>query len=191
MNVVKVVGLSLALLVSACDPAPPRKAEPASSPGTAEQRETSAEAQIYSTVIRRLVTKDHTFGQAASPFEYVYVVDGAVPKAANVLAGFRHAHQPFPGALKRSIMGKLENLPPLDFVKDPESVLIGRFPGDAAVRNQGVLIRLGPIRPSGNKLEVGTGLHCGGTCGQWLTYVLSRQGGVWRITGTTGPYAIA
>jgi hypothetical protein len=183
--------LMMALVVTACDPAarPPsqtRRPSPAVSGPTA----TRTDAQIYATVIRRLVTKDHTFGGGRSPFEYVYVVDGPIPGAGNVRTGFGPAAEPFVDALKQAVEERLQDLPPLEFIADPDGVRLGKQ-GAGGVKNDGVIISLGLIERVQDKIHVSTGLWCGGTCGQWLTYVLSQDQDRWRITGTTGPYAIS
>jgi hypothetical protein len=147
-------------------------------------------AQIYAAVIRRLVTKDHTFGSGRSPFEYVYVVDGPIPEAGNVRTGLGPAPQHFGDALKQEVKDRLQDLPPLDFIADPDSVRLGKQ-GAGGVKNGGVILSLGPIEPAEDKVHVSTGLWCGGLCGQWLTYVLSQDQERWKITGTTGPYAIS
>jgi hypothetical protein len=118
------------------------------------------------------------------------VVDGAIPEAAKVRTGLRPASEPFPGALKQEVEERLEDLPPLGFISDPDSVRLGKQ-GIGGVKNNGVLISLGPIEPVPEGIHVSTGLWCGGTCGQWLTYVLSQDQDRWMITGTTGPYAIS
>jgi hypothetical protein len=59
------------------------------------------------------------------------------------------------------------------------------------VKNDGVIISLGPIERKKGRVHVATGLWCNSTCGQWLTYVLKQRDENWRITGTTGPYAIS
>jgi hypothetical protein len=141
-------------------------------------------------VIRRLVTKDHTFGRAPSPFKYVYVIDGTIPGAGNVRTGLGPAAEPFAKALKQAIEDRLQDLLPLEFIADPDSVRIGKE-GMGGVRNDGVIIRLSPIKPVQDEIHISTGLWCGGTCGQWLTYVLSQDQDRWKITGTTGPYAIS
>ena len=41
-------------------------------------------AEIYATVIRELVTVDHTFGAGPTPFKHVWVVDGPVFTAMRV-----------------------------------------------------------------------------------------------------------
>jgi hypothetical protein len=181
----------VAMAISACDPAaqaPAPSGQPSpTAPGRAAAR---TQVQIYAAVIRRLVTKDHTFGRSASPFEYVYVVDGPLPGAGNVRTGLRPAPQPFSDAIKDAVEHRLGDLPPLEFVSDPDSVRLGRE-GISGVRNDGVIISLGPIETVQGETHVSTGLWCGGTCGQWLTYVLSEEDGRWKITGTTGPYAIS
>ncbi len=138
----------------------------------------------------RLVTKDHTFGSALSPFKYVYVVDGPIRGAGQVRTGLRPAARPFPDAVKRAVEDRLDDLPPLEFIPDPDSVRLGKM-RMGGVKNDGVIISLGPIKQVQEELQVPTGLWCGGTCGQWLTYVLSKHEEHWRITGTTGPYAIS
>lgn len=59
------------------------------------------------------------------------------------------------------------------------------------VKKGGVLLSLGPIEPSGNRVEVETSLWINGLARQWLTYVLEQRGGTWTVTGTNGPMAIS
>ena len=54
-----------------------------SGPARSEAR-MARKAAIYAAVIRRLVTKDHTFGGGDPGFRIVFVVDGAVPGVANL-----------------------------------------------------------------------------------------------------------
>jgi hypothetical protein len=188
MDRLTVVIVAAGLALAACDPDP-------RSPAVADDPSPTApsvlsEAQIYSAVIRRLVTKDHTFGRAQSPFKHVYVVDGSVPRAGNVMAGLRPAPEPFPPEVKQAITERLSSLPPLEFISHPGRVRLGPE-GIGGVRNAGVIISLSPIERGKEKLKVGTGLWCGGTCGQWVSYLLTRQGGRWKITRTACPCAIA
>jgi hypothetical protein len=179
------------LVLAGCTPATrPPSASPQPSPTVSGPLATDSRAQIYAAVIRRLVTKDHTFGSGASPFEYIYVVDGAIPRTGNPRTGLRPSRKPFPSALTQGIEERLRGLPPLEFISDPDGVRVGRQ-GLGGVRNNGVLISVGPIEPAQGEIHVATGLWCGGTCGQWLTYVLSEDQDGWQITGTTGPYSIS
>jgi hypothetical protein len=59
-------------------------------------------ASVYAAVIRRLVTKDHTFGGEPPPFERVFVIDGAVEGAADPSTG---AHQNRAEAIRRRNKG--------------------------------------------------------------------------------------
>jgi hypothetical protein len=188
-----VVALMPVVLVAAgCDGGgtqAPRPSVASETPqGGSEDQAIDRSMAIYSAVIRRLVTKDHTFGQGESPFGHVYVVDGVVPKAGRVNQSFTaEPEEPFSDDLKRGIREELLDLPPIVFVPDRESALGGA----GSVLNDGVIITLGPIQPSGNRVKVENNLWCGGLCGQWLTYVVERQDDRWRITGTVGPYAIS
>jgi hypothetical protein len=165
---------------------PPSEAAPTVSPTESRQVRVDRTVAIYSAVIRRLVTKDHTFGRAKSPFEHVYVVSGAVPKAGHVTREGEPG-KPFSREVMEGIRAELRDLPPLDFVPERDSVLLGA----GGVMNQGVVISLGPIPPGTERVTVENNLWCGYTCGQWLTYVLELQDGRWRVTGTQGPYAIS
>jgi hypothetical protein len=53
---------------------PPR---PQTKPGDGVARR----IEIYSAVIRRLVTRDHTFGSGPSPFQRIYVLDGVIAES--------------------------------------------------------------------------------------------------------------
>lgn len=153
--------------------------------------EAKAQIRIYSAVIRRLVTKDHTFGRGLSPFNYVYVVNGSIKDAGDPLGDhFGPASKPFPSKVVDGIKKKLQDLPPLRFIIDANDLRLGKE-GMGGVKNDGVIISLGPIEQKKGRVHVSNGLWCGGTCGQWLTYVLAEDEGRWKITGTTGPYAIS
>ena len=150
-----------------------------------------SETHIYAAVIRRLVTRDHTFGRGPSPFLYVYVVNGAIETAGHAVGDhFGPASQTFPPRLREGLQRRLQDLPPLRFIRHGNDVRRGQQ-GMGGVKNDGVIISLGRIERNRGRVEVATGLWCGGTCGQWLTYVLERDVVGWRITGTTGPYAIS
>jgi hypothetical protein len=186
--------VSLVLASAGCEaggPAPPRSSGESGTPQSGIDPGNDRSVAIYSAVIRQLVTKDHTFGQGESPFEHVYVLDGVVPRTGNVNQSFStEPDRPFADDLKQAIEAELRDLPPIDFVTDRDSVLRGRQ-GRGGVVNRGVIVSLGPIAPSGNRVEVANNLWCGGLCGQWLTYVVKRQHGRWRVTGTVGPVAIS
>jgi hypothetical protein len=154
--------------------------------------ESSARVKIYSAVIRRLFTRDHTFGSGPSPFKYVYVVNGAIRGAGNPSGGdfFGPAPEPFPPAVVDGMKERLQDLPPVRFIVDGNRARRGEQ-GMGGVKNGGVIISLAPIHRKNGRVRVPNALWCGGLCAQWLTYILRRSDGRWRITGTTGPYAIS
>jgi hypothetical protein len=182
---------AVAILTAACAQEP-REASTTPAPSADRQAtpNQTAETEIYSAVIRRLVTKDHTFGGGPSPFHYVYVVNGAINDAGDPLGDhFGPAAEPFPPVVIDGIEERLRDLPPVRFIIDGSRVRRGEE--GLRVKNEGVIISLGPIEREKGDIQVPTGLWCGGTCGQWLTYVLERRDQSWRITGTAGPYAIS
>lgn len=183
------VGLAIAL--SACggspgdDPGVPLGPVPA---GNAGQAPTERTVDVYATVVRQLVTKDHTFGDEPSPFERVYVVDGVVENAGDPSDVPRER---FPAAVKEGIARALADLPNVEFVADPDSVIVGESEC-AHVKGDGALISLGPIKDrSGGRVTVANGLFFACLGGQWLTYVLEPAEPSWRVVGTTGPIAIS
>jgi hypothetical protein len=194
----RIAGLVAAvMLLGACDADTPQptagpspNATPRSTAGptppTASEQRTIA---IYSAVVRRLITKDHTFGGGPSPFDHLFIVDGAVKKAGDPMEQ-RRPTQPFSHAIKRGLRQNLADLPTMDFVSNPDSARLGKR-GLNGVRDNGVIITLAPIEGDGLKVEVPNSLWCGGLCGQWLTYVVKLEDERWRVTGQTGPYAIS
>jgi hypothetical protein len=150
------------------------------------------EVEIYSAVIRRLVTRDHTFGQNASPFAHVYVIDGPIPDAGDPEGGgqFGPADEAFSSEIIAGIEARLEDLPPVTFIANGNDVRRGEQ-GMGGVENNGVIIAVGPLEPEDGRIHVSSSLWCGGLCGQWLTYVLAEDDGRWTITGTAGPVSIS
>jgi hypothetical protein len=102
--------------------------------------------------------------------------------------------QPFGDQVKAGVrfLTALSELPPLEFVAEWKAAVVGTAsgrPGEA--RDAGALITLGPIEGGGKRVEVGNSLWVNGLWGRWQTYVVAQRGGVWKVTGTTGPIAIS
>ncbi len=193
MREMLVILFAATIVAAGCTNEPEQPSTAPSPPmGTATPTEdVAAEIEIYSAVIRRLVTKDHTFGRGPSPFKHVYVVNGAISDAGDPLGDhFGPPKEPFPSELVHDVEQRLQDLPPVRFVSDANDLRRGKE-GAGGVKNNGVIITLSPIQRKDGKVHVPNGLWCGGTCGQWLTYVLAEDGARWKITGTTGPYAIS
>ncbi len=164
-------------------------------PDSGEPREAqdTREAEVYAAVIRQLVTKDHTFGSGEPPFKVVYVLDGAVPGAADPeqAGSLAVSGRRFSEATKSAISSRLADLPPIRFVERRDAVVDGNEGGNSPgeVANGGVLIALGPIDGQGEKVEVESSLWMNGLVGAWQTYVVALRDGDWRVTGTRGPVA--
>jgi hypothetical protein len=157
---------------------------------------TNRDASIYAAVVRRLVQKDNTFGSNPG-FKIVYVIHGPVQDASDPEKPVTEYEAE--GAFSHDIqdgvkfLSKLRGLPPVEFVAERGSVVVGEHGGSepGRVKNRGVLIALGPIEAAGNTVEVEASLWINGLAGKWLTYVLAETHGVWKVTGTTGSMAIS
>ena len=185
--------LAAAIAVASCANQPE---QPSTRPSPSVEAATPTEdvgAEIYAAVIRRLVTKDHTFGQGESPFKHVYVINGPIPDAGDpetVGDAFGPASEPFSSEVIAGIEEELKDLPPVTFIADGNDVRHGER-GMGGVKNDGVIISLGPLERNEGRIHVSNRLWCGGLCAQWLTYVLAEDDGRWKITGTTGPVSIS
>ena len=164
--------------------------EPASArggpPTSTVDDQASKNAAVYAAVVRQLVEVDHGFGGAPSPYERVYVVDGAVPHAANAVRGqSRLPAKPFASELKSQIIGQLDDLPPLAFVRAPAQVISGRSaasPGE--VVHRGVLVSLGRVTwINSHEARIPNNRWATGLNGQWLTYIVKFEHGRWRVNG--------
>lgn len=183
----------VAMIPIACvDGSPPSSAPGETAPEDTVQDETTLEIDVYSAVIRQLVTKDHTFGGESPPFKVVYVINGAVTGAGKPRGDvFGPAPHRFGQDLIDGIRERLrDDLPPLRFIVDGNE--FRRGPDQlGGVKNDGVIISLGLIERKRDRVRVPNTLWCGGRCGQWLTYVLAEKNGRWVITGTSGPVAVS
>ncbi len=144
---------------------------------------------VYEAVVRRLVARDHSFGGGDPGFTDVYIVDGPVRGAARFTWPRGKPRVRFSETVKSGLEAALPDLPPLTFVRTRSEAYGSRELG--GVKKGGVLLTLGPILGSGERVEVGTELWMSGLGAQWLTYVVRFRDGDWRVTGTTGPMAIA
>jgi hypothetical protein len=150
------------------------------------------QVDIYSAIIRRLVTVDHTFGEEGPGLEIIYVLDRPVGRAGSPDMGTtpEREGEPFSPALRAALRAALTDLPPLEFVAEMEQVIVEKD-GFPMVKGQDGLVTLGLIPEDGDRVEVPASLYFTGLAGTWLTYVIESSGGEWQVTGTTGPVAIS
>jgi hypothetical protein len=125
---------------------------------------------------------------AAASYRAIYVLDGAQP-SAGYPSELTDAKDRFDAALKTALRTALTDLPPLRFITDRSTVVAGTPPGQ--VIDGGVLLTLGPVRPHGAQVEVGSNRWVNGLNGWWATYVLNQAPTGWRVVGTTGPVAMS
>jgi hypothetical protein len=145
---------------------------------------------IYEAVVRRLVKQDNTFGGEPSPFRKVFLLDAPAGNAGHPTDETLRS-EPFSEAVRRGLRTALTDLPPVQFVTTSEEGRTRDRYGNPQPREAGVIITLGPITGSGDRVRVPNGLWCGGACGQWLTYVVNRTADGWRVSGNTGEVAIS
>ncbi len=100
------------------------------------------------------------------------------------------AGEQFSPAGKQLILGELADLPPVRFVADPRTVIVGEKSCGRVV-DGGVLISLGPISEGAERVTVPNTLFFPCLGGQWLTYVLERSERDRRVVGTEGPIGIS
>ena len=185
------LALALTVLIAAgcTEASAPRAGPRASTPTEAVPTPRPRESEIYSAVIKQLVMEEHTFASRRSP---VYVINGAIPGAGKPRRDpFGPATRPFRTEVIEGIQELLgDRLPTMRFITDGNDVLVGPD-RHATVKEQGVILSLGPIDRRKDRVHVSNTLWCGGKCSQWLTYVLSEKQGDWVVTGTTGPVVVS
>jgi hypothetical protein len=167
---------------------PPATTSDGGHPG-AEQA-TSMQAAIYAAVLRRyLTTSDHSFG-AEHRFPIVYVLNATDASAADPMRAGDPTRHPIGAADQAAIRAALRDVGRVEFVADSAAV-VERVADCQQVRGGGVLITLAP--PTGDATRVEVGIHGYVAClaATWFTYVVVHESGGWRVTGTTGPMAIA
>lgn len=152
-----------------------------------EEERAKASVAIYATVTRQIVEFDNTFGPDYR-FTEVLVLDRVVFDAADYMT------EGSPGdALtdeqRSAIAAAIEDLSPVTFVSNrsdfiQQEVLMPVIPGSA-------IVTLAPVEFDGAGATVGVNLWCGGTCGIWLTYRVTKAEDGWTVTGTEGDMAIS
>jgi hypothetical protein len=187
-----------AAIAAGCNSTNTAKSVP-STPATEQDTTTTAtrpqaKSEIYAAVIRQLVTEDHGFGGAPSPYRHVYVRNAPVQGAGNAMTSHLRPRAGFAEPTLTAIASQLGDLPPLTFVSASRQATVGSFRngGWPHAKNGGVLITLGPIRWVGRRtVLVPNSRWATPLNGQWLTYRLKHSDGSWRVVGTVGPVAIS
>jgi hypothetical protein len=176
-------------LASACaradaagDPAPPGTGQPAA----ADTRD----ADVYVQVLRRYLGTPSENSFPDRTFQKIFVLDRAVPGVGDPQP-HQAAGDAIPGDTQQRVAGAVADLGPVSFVADRDSVIVNRD-SCGVVKDDGILITLGPVDGRGDRVEVGINGYVACLGATWLTYVVERTAGAgWRVTGTTGSMTIA
>ena len=183
----RVVAVLVVLLLAACGPG----LTPAAPEGDSDG-ETDRTVAIYSAIVRRLSTVDHTFAKKGTPFRVIFIVDHPIEGAGAPMSGMARGSRraAFTEEIKQGIEANLGDLPPIHFVAGRDEVMDPRsnFP---RVRDGGAVVTLAPIPDGENAVKVGAGLYFSALGGVWLTYVVERSGERWKIKRSTGPISIS
>jgi hypothetical protein len=181
MRRVLLLGLAT-LLISGCGTS-------AGGPGGGPTLSGNDRVEIFTAVLRRYLTTPGESSFSGS-FAHVYVLNRTDGRAGEPLGTPRGAGTVIPAADQRAIAEALADLGEVTFVGNEDDVL-ETIDGCAQVRGGGILMTLGDPVGEASPVEVGlTGfVACLGAT--WLTYVIVRDASGWRVTGTTGPIAVA
>jgi hypothetical protein len=146
------------------------------------------QALIYAAVLRQYLTSgDHSFGDHRFP--QVFVLDHTVAGTGAPGHG-APGGGPIPAAVRRAISQALAEVGPLSFVGSRDAV-IEEPNGCAQVRDDGILVTLGPVLGSGDRVQVGVNGFVACLGANSLTYLVERTSHGWAVSGITalGPVA--
>jgi hypothetical protein len=151
------------------------------------------QAQIYPAVLRQYLTSGDAAIAADHRFPQIFVIDHAVPGAGASGHGASgrgaSGDGPIPPGARRAITHALTDVGPLTFVASPDAVIEDH--PCAHVRGDGILVTLGPVDGSGDRVQVGIGGFVACLGANSLTYQVERTGRGWAVSGITarGPVA--
>ena len=151
---------------------------PAGSTGEASIDETG----LLAAVVRQVYTVDDTFGgNAKFPVVYLLAVDdaetGAIPYSSPA--------RPVDAPEQKNVVAALTDLPAqFKWVGSAGEVKRDR---QGVVEGNGAIITVGKPEPQQDgTVHVNASIYVGPMAAGGQTYVLQREGGVWKVTGKTG-----
>jgi hypothetical protein len=169
-------------------PVPNPTHAPRPRPDRFDQARRDRQAQIYAAVLRQYLTSGDASVGASYRFPQVFVLDHTVAGAG--ASGRVPGAGPIPAAVQWAITGALAEVGPLTFVASSDEVIV-EPQGCAHVRDDGILVTLGPVDGAGDQVQVGVNgfLACLGA--NSLTYRVQQTSSGWRVGGITalGPVA--
>jgi hypothetical protein len=141
-------------------------------------------------VLRKYLTSPSDNSFPGHTFTTAYVLDQAYPDAGDPI-GKPVRGTPIALNTQHQITAALAGVAPVVFIADRDTVIDVKE-GCSQVKDGGILITLGPANGDDNEVKVPINGFVACLGATWLTYVVQNQPGTgWRVTGTTGPMAIA
>jgi hypothetical protein len=141
-------------------------------------------ASIYAAVISALIEGDHANFDPWPPVTYI---DATARSSAGPVAVKDVVTSPIPTEVQQLISQALAARTEVRFVDDPRSVI----QPDSRVRESGVLITLAPVPAADRRVEIGARSYFGNLGSTSCTYIVDGADAQWRVTGTTGVYAVS
>jgi hypothetical protein len=150
-------------------------------------RPVDRQALIYAAVLRQYLTSGDAAIAADYRFPHIFVIAHAVAGAGASGPGTSEGG-PIPPAARRAMARALTDVGPLTFVASGDEVIVEPC---ARVRDDGILITLGPVEGTGDRVQVGVNGHMGCLGANSLTYEVRQTSSGWRVSGITalGPVA--
>jgi hypothetical protein len=139
---------------------------------------------IYAAVIHHMTAEE---GQE-SGFSVIYVLDRVVANADD--PDDPGAGTSFPDEDRAALRRALTDLASVEFVSSREEVTGPQSEGNR-VQSNGIFLTLGPIHGEEDRVLVPASSYLANLAGTWQTWVVERQDGGWKVTGTEGPVAIS
>jgi hypothetical protein len=167
-------------------PVPSPTYAPRPRPDRFDQARRDRQAQIYAAVLRQYLTSGDASVGADYRFPQVFVLDHTVADAG--ASGRVPGDGPIPAEVQRAITGAVVEVGALAFVTSAEEVIVAPC---AHVRDDGILVTLGPVNGVGDQVQVGVNGHMGCLGANSLTYEVQQTSSGWRVGGITamGPVA--
>lgn len=153
---------------------------------TANTAREDVSAEVMGAAVRRLVTRDHTFGGDHRFTEYLVL--SRTDAAAGSPGGRRSVARPLTVAERDAIAAAVAERGPHRFIDDASE---GRTDDLQPLVEGSAIVSVGEPVIDGDTALVPATLWCGNVCGVWLTYRVDRVAGAWRVTGTEGPVAVS
>jgi hypothetical protein len=157
-------------------------------PAPVDRTPVDRQALIYAAVLRQYLTSGDAAIAADYRFPHIFVIDHAVAGAGASGPG-TSGGGPIPPAARRAITHALTDVGPLTFVASGDEAIEPH--SCAQVRDDGILITLGPVDGTGDRVQVGVNGHMGCLGANSLTYEVQQTSSGWIVSGITavGPVA--